>query len=140
MASGPSRRRLSAYDRTGVIVKRSKSEAASGLTAEELRTLRERLEKLRVEILARIEREQAVAVEGEQLSEPMDAAEQTREQDDAVLFTHRDRALLREVEHALAKFDTGRYGLSERSGDPIGFRRLEAVPWARVAADEAEGP
>jgi DnaK suppressor protein len=119
-------------------VKPSKSGAASGLTAEQLRTLRERLERLRTEILSRIEREQAVAVEGEQLSEPMDAAEQTREQDDAVLFTHRDRALLREVEHALSKFDTGRYGLSERSGDPIGFRRLEAVPWTRVAADEAE--
>jgi len=110
------------------------------LTADELRTLRERLERLRGEVRGRLEREQAVVLEGEQLSEPMDSAEQTREQDDAVLFTHRDRALLREVEHALAKFETGRYGVSEASGEPIGFRRLEAVPWARLAADEVEGP
>ena len=120
-------------------VKRAKDEAASGLSADELRALRERLERLRGELLARLEREQAVVLEGEHLSEPMEAAEQTREQDDAVLFTHRDRALLREIEHALSKFESGRYGVSESSGRPIGFRRLEAVPWARTAADEAEG-
>jgi DnaK suppressor protein len=120
-------------------VKKSKgAAAASGLTEKELHALRERLERLRAELTERIAHEQAVALEGEHLSEPMDAAEQTREQDDAVLFTHRDRALLREVEHALSKFDSGRYGLSESSGEPIGFRRLEAVPWARVGADEAE--
>jgi len=120
------------------LVKRSKSEAASGLTADELKALREQLERLRGEIQSRLEHEQAVVLEGEHLSEPMEAAEQTREQDDAVLFTHRDRALLREVEHALSKFDAGRYGISEASGRPIGFRRLEAVPWARLAADEVK--
>jgi RNA polymerase-binding transcription factor DksA len=29
--------------------------------------------------------------------------------------------------------------LSEVSGLPLGFRRLQAIPWARVAADEEEG-
>jgi DnaK suppressor protein len=74
----------------------------------------------------------------ERLVEPADAAEQTREQDDAILFTENDRALLAEVEHALAKLDAGQYGVSEASGRPIGFARLEAVPWARLAADEVE--
>jgi RNA polymerase-binding transcription factor DksA len=112
---------------------------AAGLTAEELRILRDRLERLRAELRQRLVREEVVVREAEQLSEPMDAAEQTREQDDAVLATAHARALLRDVEHALAKLDdSGRYGLSEVSGRPIGFRRLLVIPWARLAADEAE--
>jgi DnaK suppressor protein len=120
-------------------MERAETESGSGLTEEELKHLRERLERIRSDLRTRLEREQSVALEGEHLPEPMDAAEQTREQDDAVLFTQRDRALLREVEHALAKLDRGTYGVSEVSGRPIGFRRLKAIPWARVAADEVEG-
>jgi DnaK suppressor protein len=112
-------------------------ETEARLTSAQLGTLRERLQRLEAELLARLDAEQAVALEGERLTEPMDAAEQTREQEDAVLFTNRDRALLGEVRHALAKFETGRYGLSEISGRPIELRRLEAIPWARTDAEEA---
>jgi RNA polymerase-binding transcription factor DksA len=38
---------------------------------------------------------------------------------------------LREVEHALAKFDSGEYGLCESCGQPISEARLEAKPAAR---------
>jgi DnaK suppressor protein len=101
--------------------------------------LRERLERTRAELSARLGREQATARDsGDRETEPMDAAEQTREQDDAVTFSERDRVLLAEIDHALAKLKKGSYGLSERSGDPIGFERLQAIPWTRYAADEAE--
>jgi DnaK suppressor protein len=113
-------------------------ENPSGLTPAQLQILRERLERLRETLLARLQREQEVVREAEPLYEPLEAAEQTREQDDAILFTEHDRALLGEIEHALAKFETGRYGVSERSGEPIGFQRLLAVPWARVTADEMD--
>ena len=39
---------------------------------------------------------------------------------------------LDEVEHALAKFDQGTYGLCERCGEPIAEARLEAMPAARL--------
>jgi RNA polymerase-binding transcription factor DksA len=39
---------------------------------------------------------------------------------------------LREVEHALAKFDSGEYGLCESCGQPIAEARLEAKPAARL--------
>jgi DnaK suppressor protein len=113
-------------------------ETSSGLSAAELENLRERLERLQAELRARLGREQTTARESDRVSEPMDAAEQTREQDDAVTFSERDRALLAEVEHALAKLKSGAYGVSELSGEPIGFDRLQAIPWARYAADEAE--
>ena len=107
-----------------------------GLSAEQLATLRERLERLRGDLRTRLERDQAVAREAEPEAEPLDAAEQTREQDDAILRANRDRAQLREVEGALSRMDAGTYGISEVSGEPISFERLRAVPWARYDSDE----
>ena len=107
-----------------------------GLSAEQVATLRARLEQLRAELRTRLERDQAVAREAEPEVEPIDAAEQTREQDDAILRADRDRAELREVEGALRRMDAGTYGISEISGDPISFGRLRAIPWARYDSDE----
>jgi DnaK suppressor protein len=111
-------------------------ENAAGLNDEQLATLRERLERLRTDLRRRLEREQSVARETDQVIEEVEAAEQTREQDDAVTFADRDRDRLREVERALQKMESGRYGISERSGDPIPFQRLRAIPWARTDSDE----
>jgi len=117
----------------------SSGESEPELSPRELSILRERLEHLRDQLQARLQREQAAAQQAESLAEPMDAAELTREQDDGVLLGARDRGRLSEIERALAKLDNGGYGRSELSGKPIGFRRLLAVPWARTTAEEAEG-
>jgi RNA polymerase-binding transcription factor DksA len=50
---------------------------------------------------------------------------------------HAER-LLTEVEAALARMDAGTYGTSEVSGEPIGYARLSAVPWARFSVVEQE--
>jgi DnaK suppressor protein len=47
-----------------------------------------------------------------------------------------ERALLAEVEHALAKLDAGTYGVSESTGRPIRWERLQALPWARSDVHE----
>ena len=109
---------------------------AAGLTEDQLTVLRDRLERLRANLRRHLEHEQAVARESEPEIEEVDAAEQTREQDDAVLFAGHDRERLREIERALQKIPTGRYGVSEISGEPIPFDRLMAVPWARADSDE----
>jgi len=111
---------------------------ASGLSTSEVAILRGHLERAHREAKARLLRQQAVATEADPFTEALDAAEQTREQDDAAESVERDRALLWEIEHALAKMDAGTYGVSELSGEAIGFPRLDAVPWARVTADESE--
>jgi RNA polymerase-binding transcription factor DksA len=41
------------------------------------------------------------------------------------------RAILEEIDRALAKLDNGTYGICEVSGLPIPKERLEAIPWAR---------
>jgi len=109
---------------------------AAGLTDDQVKLLRDRLESRRVDLRRRLERDQAVAREAEPEVEPIDAAEQTREQDDAILRADRDRAELREVEDAIRRIAAGTYGVSEISGEPISFQRLLAIPWARYDSDE----
>lgn len=57
--------------------------------------------------------------------------------------THQEMADLQaqvaEVEHALAKFDAGTYGICERCGRPIPLARLRVLPEARYDVEyEAE--
>ena len=49
------------------------------------------------------------------------------------------RAQVEEIDHALAKFDLGTYGICEVSGDPIPKERLEAIPWARERVEYKTG-
>ena len=46
-----------------------------------------------------------------------------------------DRRLLREVLTALRKLDEGGFGECERCGEPIGEKRLEALPFARFCIE-----
>lgn len=43
-----------------------------------------------------------------------------------------EQFLLDQVERALARMDKGTYGVCERCGQPIGFARLEALPYATL--------
>jgi len=57
--------------------------------------------------------------------------------DDAVERTEARR--LTEIERALEKIETGSYGLSDMSGEPISRERLEAKPEALHTIEEEEG-
>jgi RNA polymerase-binding transcription factor DksA len=48
------------------------------------------------------------------------------------------QAQLAEVEHALAKFGTGTYGICERCGRPIPLARLRVLPEARYDVEYEE--
>jgi DnaK suppressor protein len=109
---------------------------AAGLTTEQVQQLREQLLQLQSALQARLRRQQAVVREAEPEIEPLELAEQTREQDDALTFSQHDRELLSDVNYALRKIEDGSYGVSEASGEPIPFARLLAVPWARTDTDE----
>lgn len=47
--------------------------------------------------------------------------------------------MIEEIDHALAKFDEGTYGICEVSGEPIPQERLEAIPWAREKVEYKVG-
>ena len=59
------------------------------------------------------------------------------EQEFTLGLMEKDRQLLREIDAALAKIQTGTYGLCEGTGKPITKARLEAQPWARYSIEHA---
>ncbi len=59
------------------------------------------------------------------------------EQEFTLHLVEKDRQLLREINHALAKIRDGTYGICEGTGKPIARARLEAQPWARYSIEYA---
>jgi DnaK suppressor protein len=114
------------------------SKSSAGLTAAQVSKLRTRLLAER----ARLQQSQAVLIPvrepAERAGDAMDEAEESLEQHDAIGRSAHDRSHLADVERALLKMDAGTYGVSELSGELIGYARLEAVPWARLTAAEQE--
>ena len=68
-------------------------------------------------------------------ADPNDRASQ--ETDMALELRNRDRErkLIRKVQQALARIDSGEYGYCEETGDPIGLQRLLARPTATLTIE-----
>jgi DnaK suppressor protein len=109
---------------------------ASILTKTQLDELRRALEEERIRILRVLQPAGASAPQPDQETEIEEAAQRATERTHRLDIEARERALLAEVERALAKLDAGNYGLSEKTGAPIPYERLAAVPWARHGIDE----
>lgn len=107
-----------------------------GLTKEQLDLLRRRLEDERRRILRVLAAPVPVAVADEDRTEFEDSAQRATERTDQLGVADRERALLAEVDAALARLEAGTYGIGENTGAPIPFERLKAVPWARDTVDE----
>jgi len=66
-----------------------------------------------------------------------DSSQVAAEQGEVRVLADNLRALLTEVEHALAKFDTDTYGVCEVCGEAISEPRLEAMPATRFCVNHA---
>jgi DnaK suppressor protein len=101
--------------------------------------LRAALESKRAELVRAHEENLSVGTHsGDVAADPMDAATRATEEAELLGLASQERALLLEIDRALAKIADGTYGVSELSGRPIPVERLRAVPWARLVADEEE--
>jgi len=109
---------------------------ASTLTKDQLDELRRRLERERTRILGVLGATPPTSSQPDQVTEIEEAAQRETERAHALQVQARERALLAEVERALAKLASGRYGVGEQTGDPIPYERLAAIPWAREPVGE----
>ncbi len=101
------------------------------LNQEQLFTLQAKLAQARAELLGQLASERTRAPPHEVEASPADnASNRTLKQLDYEATEHTTRRL-RVVNHALAKFSDGTYGLCEHCGEAIGLSRLEAHPEAR---------
>jgi RNA polymerase-binding protein DksA len=64
-----------------------------------------------------------------------DRGHSTGERSHVITVLRALRSTLLDVERAVAKMDTGTYGVCEGCGQPISLERLEALPWAVLCID-----
>ncbi len=62
-----------------------------------------------------------------------DQGTDAQEREKAFLFASREGKMLQHLDAALDRIDNGTYGYCQESGNPIEFKRLEAIPHARLS-------
>lgn len=70
-----------------------------------------------------------------------DEADQTMQlmaENDYLTAQQRMKEQLLEIEMALSRIESGRYGICEETEEPIEFERLRALPWTRLSIEGAE--
>ncbi|MBM3449998.1 MAG: hypothetical protein FJX78_03280 [Armatimonadetes bacterium] len=61
-----------------------------------------------------------------------DVASETFEREKGFALESSLQGMLKMVDDALAKIESGKYGVCERCGQPIGLERLRALPYANL--------
>jgi DnaK suppressor protein len=109
------------------------------LTSRQLELLRSRLleERAAVEVRIRLHVEQAIA-EDPTIGDQIDRANVDLERESLLEIANHEHRLLQEIDAALARMATGRYGICEGTGDAIALGRLLTRPWARFSLQYAE--
>lgn len=111
----------------------------SGLRLSELALLKRKLGEELASLRERLRERHASINEGDiDLPDEIDQAARDQEHGYLLRLADKERKLLVEVQHALAKIDAGTYGVCEGTDEPIGFERLNARPWARYSIEYKE--
>lgn len=114
---------------------------ANELSREQLNHLRDKLLSWRNDLLndAQHTIDQMRDDSHFQVGDEGDRAQRETSQTLELRTRDRQRKLLRKIEQALKRIETGDYGYCEETGEPIGFARLDIRPIATlcVAAQEA---
>lgn len=105
---------------------RSQLEKLYGLLVDKRRELTIALEDLNRQIVAK---------EDCSLTDPVEAASLREEAARASGIAAQHEQTLVEIDDRVSRLRDGRYGLCERSGEPIGIDRLRLIPWARTRAE-----
>ncbi len=109
------------------------------LTKKQVEQLYELLVQERERVMAGMGNHLSDAIgDSDPLADEMDMAQRHTEQAYLMRFADKERKLLREIAHALAKLEEGEYGLCEGTGEPISYRRLELRPWTRYSVEYKE--
>lgn len=104
----------------------------SGLRPSEVEGFAARLTEYHDELRARHASHMAPPRAGDGThSDDMDGAAAAQDNSLSLALAEKERALITEIEAALARIAEGTYGICEGTGEPIGKKRLDARPWSR---------
>lgn len=130
--------RTSAVTEDGTNRPLSVREGEDPWTAEELAEARQTLEEETARLRAEVEETEQELAElmrdyGDGAGDDQaDAGSATLEREQELSLANNSRELLRQVAHALERFEDGTYGDCESCGEPIGKMRLQAFPRATL--------
>jgi DnaK suppressor protein len=111
----------------------------TGLRPSEVEILRTQLEGERERVLDLLALRGASSLTNDSdVGDEADQASAEYERSTTLKIASKVTKLLAEIDHALAKFRDGTYGVCEGTEEPIGFRRLQARPWARYSLEFKE--
>jgi len=109
------------------------------LSAEELEEFKTRLLAERENIRTRLSRHLNEAmVDTDRPADELDQAGRISDQAYLMRLADKEQKLLKQIDRALAKFDTGEFGLCEGTGEHISRKRLEVRPWTRYSIEHKE--
>ncbi|HEX40665.1 MAG TPA: TraR/DksA family transcriptional regulator [Phycisphaerales bacterium] len=112
-------------------------DSRAGLSARDIEKYRALLLAKRSEILSSVwsMEEGSIRRSSTELSTlPMhmaDLGSDNFEVENTIGLVESERRILVEIDEALQRIENGTFGICEGLGEPIGKRRLEAIPWAR---------
>jgi len=98
-----------------------------------LQKKREVLEQSRSAIVSK-----KIVLDANEMKDELDIAAVTIEQELTFRLLDRSRKLLKEIDHALLKMETGDYGYCEGTGELIPKKRLELAPWVRHSVEHKQ--
>ena len=108
-------------------------------TSEELKEFRGLLIAEKTKVLERLRSRVTEAVgDASPMPDDSDQARQITEQAFVLRLADKETKLLRLIDKALKKFETGEYGFCEGTGDLINPARLSLRPWTRYSIDYKE--
>jgi DnaK suppressor protein len=108
---------------------------ADYMNPAQLAFFRDRLERMKRELLANADVTSEHLRESDAHPDPADRA--TVEEEHALELRTRDRErkLMKKIDEAIARIDDGSYGWCEETGEPIGIPRLLARPTATLSVE-----
>ena len=107
------------------------------LSAAEISKLKVMLLTKRNEILGTVSEMESVALRRERTDlsnmpiHMADAGSDNYEIENTLGLMDSERRILVQIDDALRRIDSGKYGICEDAGEQIPKKRLEAIPWAR---------
>ena len=107
------------------------------LSAAEISKLKVMLLTKRNEILGTVSEMESVALRRERTDlsnmpiHMADAGSDNYEIENTLGLMDSERRILVQIDEALRRIDSGKYGICEGAGERIPKKRLEAIPWAR---------
>jgi DnaK suppressor protein len=102
-----------------------------------LLAIKKRLERQKEELLSEAEHtlNDKLSKEKESFPDPTDQAVAELDNNFLLRLRGRERKLLKKIEEAISRIDSGTYGICESCGEKISIKRLEARPVTALCID-----